>query len=1036
VLPLFFCVPASATSSWHTLHQPTFYTPVAKTSLIDGPILSVLETNDGFKWIVDSKGLWRWDSQSLKSVSFENKQSDTPSPQIQATFVTKSGEVWVGTQQGLYRLNQEKLQLNAYEESLLSDVSILNLNITSIANNKIFTFASDRSLFIFNDKTKKLSGFELPDRARIHALHVDSKHQLWVGSGQGLFQFPLVDIVSSGVEHSPLRVEVGSYKKPRISSILSTASGYLVVGTADKGLFVQNEDAPFRQLAMGTSTLPWLFTMSEIKPDLLLLGTFGQGLIEVNINTHETRQFSHNPLQPSSLADDNIWSTFADSKGLVWIGAGHTLNIFDANNQSIINIFGGANIDKSLSYRKVHAVQSHHGELFVGSGNAGIEILSPVNGKIEQLWETSENPVETLHVAKNGDVYASSNFASVELDSATKQALPLAVSTRHPSTFTTAFLSTETSLWLGGTDGLWVQHNAIEKQIEFADSIAERRIASLAIDENRLWIGTWQGLVKGDIQIGETIDLATNYIAHPILKQQYISSLFVDDNGYLWVGTGSAGLFVKPTYADWTQIESISGLPGNNIAAIAGESEDHIWVSTTQGIAAINRHSFAVSWAVAAPSVVNAPYAPSAATITNENDIVFGGINGLTIIDSDNFTFSKPPVPVVLTDITLVHHDDTIESLGQAATDLTFPPLTKRITFEFAALDYLTPEHTHYRYRVIGLDGNWIQANAEQRLAVITMPQPGDYTLQIEYSYDGVTWEKNALHRKLLVMPAWYQTALAKFVAILCLCVAVYIGHLLGVKHHRHRQAFLKKLVNARTTELSIANKQLSEQAAALKEASLTDPLTGLHNRRYLTQHIERDIALVQRYYANCDQRYTEPKNHYDILFFVIDLDHFKNINDTYGHQAGDKVLVETQKRLKRIFRETDYLIRWGGEEFLVVVHNTPREEACVLAERAVDIVGSIEFQLSEETRKHVTCSIGYAAYPLSQQHYDIFDWQTTIGLADTALYGAKNNCRNTWMGLTSIPPSTDRKALEKVAKVPSSIFTYAQVQQPNSAKL
>lgn len=510
MLPLFFCVPASATSSWHTLHQPTFYTPVAKTSLIDGPILSVLETNDGFKWIVDSKGLWRWDSQSLKSVSFENKQSDTPSPQIQATFVTKSGEVWVGTQQGLYRLNQEKLQLNAYEESLLSDVSILNLNITSIANNKIFTFASDRSLFIFNDKTKKLLGFELPDRARIHALHVDSKHQLWVGSGQGLFQFPLVDIVSSGVEHSPLLVEVGSYKKPRISSILSTASGYLVVGTADKGLFVQNEDAPFRQLAMGTSTLPWLFTMSEIKPDLLLLGTFGQGLIEVNINTHETRQFSHNPLQPSSLADDNIWSTFADSKGLVWIGAGHTLNIFDANNQSIINIFGGANIDKNLRYRKVHAVQSHHGELFVGSGNAGIEILSPVKGKIEQLWETSENPVETLHVAKNGDVYASSNFASVELDSATKQALPLAVSTRHPSTFTTAFLSTETSLWLGGTDGLWVQHNAIEKQIEFADSIAERRIASLAIDENRLWIGTWQGLVKGDIQIGETIDLATN----------------------------------------------------------------------------------------------------------------------------------------------------------------------------------------------------------------------------------------------------------------------------------------------------------------------------------------------------------------------------------------------------------------------------------------------------------------------------------------------------------------------------------------------
>jgi predicted signal transduction protein with EAL and GGDEF domain len=101
------------------------------------------------------------------------------------------------------------------------------------------------------------------------------------------------------------------------------------------------------------------------------------------------------------------------------------------------------------------------------------------------------------------------------------------------------------------------------------------------------------------------------------------------------------------------------------------------------------------------------------------------------------------------------------------------------------------------------------------------------------------------------------------------------------------------------------------------------------------------------------------------------------------------------------------------------------------MAQRVVDIVGSRAFQLSEGTQRHVTCSIGYAAYPLSQQHYDVFDWQTTIGFADTALYGAKNNRRNTWMGLTSIPSSTDRKALEKVAKAPSSIFTYAQVQQP-----
>ena len=245
MLPLFFCACVSANTNWHTLHQPTFYTPLTDTSLIDGPILSVFESKDGFIWLVDSKGLWRWDSQSLKAISFENKQDDTPSPQIQTTFVASNDDVWIGTQQGLYRLHQEKLQLIAYEESLLSNVSILQLSVTSVGNDKIFTFTSDRALFIYNDTKKKLLKFELPNKSRIHALHVDNQHQLWVGSGQGLFYFSLIDIVSSGSKHSPRLVELGSVEQPRISSILSTASGSLVVGTADKGLFVKKGKSRF-----------------------------------------------------------------------------------------------------------------------------------------------------------------------------------------------------------------------------------------------------------------------------------------------------------------------------------------------------------------------------------------------------------------------------------------------------------------------------------------------------------------------------------------------------------------------------------------------------------------------------------------------------------------------------------------------------------------------------------------------------------------------------------------------------------------------
>ena len=118
--------------------------------------------------------------------------------------------------------------------------------------------------------------------------------------------------------------------------------------------------------------------------------------------------------------------------------------------------------------------------------------------------------------------------------------------------------------------------------------------------------------------------------------------------------------------------------------------------------------------------------------------------------------------------------------------------------------------------------------------------------------------------------------------------------------------------------------KTLRETQAQLEDASITDALTGLRNRRFLLQHIERDVAMILRHHDNRPGDGAAPAgSNMDLVFFMVDLDHFKSVNDTYGHSAGDMVLVQMRERLQEVFRESDYLIRWGGEEFLLIARTT-----------------------------------------------------------------------------------------------------------------
>jgi diguanylate cyclase (GGDEF)-like protein len=213
-----------------------------------------------------------------------------------------------------------------------------------------------------------------------------------------------------------------------------------------------------------------------------------------------------------------------------------------------------------------------------------------------------------------------------------------------------------------------------------------------------------------------------------------------------------------------------------------------------------------------------------------------------------------------------------------------------------------------------------------------------------------------------------------------------------AAREAEQRRVELEAQVSERTLQLNDANALLEAANQRLETVSQTDQLTGLRNRRYLISQIPADLSFYDR-----EQVRTGRSDH-ALLFALVDIDHFKRINDTYGHKAGDELLQQFSARMTRLVRHGDYVVRWGGEEFLLVFRPIPREFVATLGERIRQCVANEAFDVGQPVS--VTASIGLAEYPLFRTGAQQLGWEQMLELADAALYWVKQNGRDGWAAL------------------------------------
>ena len=839
--------------------------------------------------------------------------------------------------------------------------------------------------------------------------------------------------------------DAGGRRPPQPDCLTEDGEGRLWVGTAQQGAFVipaaGGTAQPVRETEADPAPLArqQVSAITEVRPGEVWIGTVGQGIVDVDVASGRTRRIRNVPAQPLSLADNVVLDIHRDRSGLVWVASNHGVSRYDPREAAILTMFGdrspgpSAHAGTEVSW----ILELGDGRLWLGTQRNGVEIVDPERGIVGALPVDAAHPltalpddmVTALERVADGSVFIATKRGLYHASADGRRVARVTIAGRSPQASTWALLADGPTLWIGGqSDGLWRMDWASGRTVpalpDPEQRLSDARVFTLARGAGGvLWVGTRHGLDRLDPGTGRVERIAPDGGAGG-LGSGFVTSLFTDREQRLWVGTYGGGIDLLADGAGPPRVTHLGrarGLPNENVNAIVDDPDGRIWVSTDDGLAVIDAATLAVRALQRADGVVFPIYWTGAATRTAEGELLFGGAGGMTIVRPQRLQPWTWRPPLVVTELEVGgQRVPAARFVGPHPVERTIvvPADANSLSVEFAAIDYSAPERNRYSYRLEGYDRHWIDSDATRRLASYTNLPPGRYRLLLRGSNRDGVWSDGTLALAVHVLPAWHQTLwfrglVAAAALLLVLALVRWRTRLL-----RLRQGELERKVGERTAELEAVSQALAEKSRILERISITDPLTGLHNRRFLTEHIDGEIAASLRRAAEPGAAKRSPVDT-DNVFFVVDVDHFKRVNDRHGHAAGDAVLVQFGHRLRALLRESDHLVRWGGEEFLVVARDTDLQRAEELAERMRAAVAEAPFVADDGTLLGVTCSIGFASLPFVVGQPRALGWGDVVRIADLALLAAKRAGRNGWVGIAAGAAAHAEGLLERLVETP-----------------
>ena len=1040
-----WAVPALAASAGPG-DLPLRFEAVGQNGVIPNNVMAALaQDQQGFLWVGSAAGLLRFDGYSFRQLQLSEGADGSRRSLgfVRALLVGRDGRLWIGSDSGglavhdpasertqLYRHDPSRPEASVPPGTLLALAEAPDGQLwlgTALNGLSRFDPARQRSVHYRHQPGRAGS---LPDNS-VQALLLDRDGTLWVGGLGGLSRKP-----AGSEQFEPVALPTrprGAAARPAQPIVLrlhQAEDGQIWVGT-QQGDLARVDPASLRVQSLDQGGVRGaVYALSQGGAGQIWVGRAGGLELRAVADGRLQQALRHNPRNASSLGGNEVRCVLRDRGGWMWVGGfGGGLQRHDADQLSIgvrkLDEDGDA-VFEDPSARAL--LELDNGEVWVGTTAQGLGVLDAslrLRRQIDlrsALKRSADEPVRvsTLARARDGTVWVGVDAQLLRVDARGHALQSLNVA--HGRLRRTV-LSRSGDLWIGSQDGLYRlpggQGPAVRHHLAGGVALEGEVSAIVEAEDGALWVGGEAGLFLRPAGSREFQTVPT--VANQGLRNGIVTGLLIDRRQRLWVDTAT-GLHQMTAWdgrrASFDAISERKGIGGRAFGAnLLDDERGRIW-SQNYVYDPSRDHLYELTPADGADAGTS--WFRSYARL-QDGRFLFGAGRGLMVVDPERFEGWAYQPPVVASELRI---DGERVSAGALAQGLLLNPQQRSFSLEFAALDYSDPGRVRYAYQLEGFDRSWLNTSATQRQASYSNLSPGHYLLRVRASNRSGLWSPHELAIPIQVQPAWWQTWWLRLALALGGAGLLYALVRWRTGFLERRQLGLEQRVRERTAELealstALRDKSLAleEKSLALEDLSLSDPLTGLRNRRFLAQHIEADVAMtLRRHEAQSRQGGPLPEDA-DLIFFLIDIDHFKDINDRFGHAAGDRMLKQMRDRLRQVFRDTDYLVRWGGEEFLIVARGSPRSHAPELAERMRALVAEQPFVLDADGLVlHKTCSIGFACFPVSQQHPRALDWNRTVDVADAMLYAVKRGGRDGWMGVLQASSGTAQQLRERAA--------------------
>jgi len=956
--------------------------------LAQSTVVSMAEDSNGFLWFGTQEGVHRFDGHRFDILRHRPDDAGTlVSSTMDVLAVDSNERLWMGSNDaGIEVIDLAGLQRWRFApEQGLSHLRVIDLAVSPSGRSALVATAAgvDRVDLAEGRVTRLLAGVGLIGLVQLEG-------QDWVAADRDCRL-----AFSDGRFHQPdlpaRSVCVAMVKAPDDTAWLATDSGGLVRVRADDVSVIGTIVRPKAPQARVSS----LYAADDGR---LLIGDSKGGVTEWQPD--KPLQYSHWRID---IGSSEVSKFFRDSAGVLWIGT------FSDGLHRVLpmseTILAGTDSSEPVDWPNgiVWAIRRDDARSLLGTDNG---LIARAAGRDE--WRTlpalAGVPIIALAADRSAGGY-----------------------------------------WVGTYHGLWRWNPPDEPHPVLPNGLPDERITDLVEHEDRLWIAT-----QGGLAVFADGRLHPELVPAP-LRQRFLTTLRIDEGGAIWVGSNESGVFrfnpgesSEQVFAGSREASSSSiwaihfdnervwlgtfgggllqldrngklqrriteadGLPNNVIYRILQDDQRRLWLSTNQGLGVVDPHSRQVQQLGRRDGLTNQEFNAWAAWKDSGGALHFGGMDGVDSVDSSAFSFESPAARPVIDGLTIAHQQigvlDEFAGLDASlpyADALRLDHQQRIFALRMVALDFNAPSAARLRYRVEGLHDEWVQVNGPQAEFSVNYLSPGSYQLQIQAAgRDGRFGQSRALDIVLAPPPWRHPAAYVLYALVLILLLALIAWRVRGnIRNKRRQVEILHQQVAERTAELQRLNEKLYRSNRKLDRATRRDPLTGLSNRRDFLDW----MAKAQ------DSHDGDPRP--SLLFLMIDIDNFKQINDKRGHAVGDRILIEFGRRLAEFCRAEDILVRWGGEEFLLVVNGIDPARGAELAERTCRAVSEKPLLTTDNEDLEVTCSVGYAPWPLVEAPAKPNSWELTVDLADRALYAAKAAGKNRWRGLLAGPNATSDK--------------------------